>query len=240
MRDTIFTDPTRGERPFVFDAAVSTAFDDMATRSIPYYAELQLATCSLCLEFATPGSTVIDVGCSTGTLFQLIAPRLAARNVKLIGIDSSADMIARAQEKLREFMQFISWQQSEAQDAEFPAAQIIIMNYTLQFVPLQHRPRVLRQIRESLDPKGALIMSEKISFDCAATQSRYDSLYYQFKRRNGYSDEEIEAKRRALEGVLVPQTLENHYNALTEAGFQLPEIFLQGYQFVSMLVLPRT
>lgn len=239
MRDRLFTDPARAARPFIFDSAVTAVFDDMAVRSIPCYAELQHATRSLILEYATPDSTIYDVGCSTGTLLKLVAPDLRGRAISLVGIDSSPDMLHQAHIKLGEDAAWVSLIQSDARCAMFSNARVVVMNYTLQFVPLQLRSQLLRSIAQALLPGGALVLSEKTCFNSPETQELYDSLYYAFKRRNGYSEEEIAAKRKALKGVLIPQTLERHQNTLREAGFRLPEIFLQGYQFVSMLVRPQ-
>ena len=240
MRDRLFADPERAARPFTFDSAVSAVFDDMAVRSIPCYGELQHATHSLVLHHATPQSSVYDVGCSTGTLLSLVAPNLRNRHIELIGIDSSSDMLLKAERKLTDDISWIRLIQSEAHKAKFRRASLVIMNYTLQFVPLDYRPQLLHSIREALLPEGALILSEKICFRSEKSQERYDSLYYGFKRRIVYSEEDIEAKKNALSGVLIPQTLEDHYEALTKAGFRLPEVFLQGYQFVSMLVRPQS
>ena len=153
----------------------------------------------------------------------------------MVGIDRSPDMLSEARLKFGKDSSWISLVQSDAHTATFPNASVVVMNYTLQFVPLVNRAKLLESVAQGLRPGGALILSEKTCFDSPEIQARYDSLYYSFKRRNGYSEEEIEAKRKALTDVLIPETLESHKKALRNAGFRLPEIFLQGYQFVSML-----
>lgn len=58
--------------------------------------------------------------------------------------------------------------------------------------------------------------------------------YYSFKRSQGFTEREIRAKAKALEGVLIPQTEEDNTGMLGVAGFtSVKRIFqnmcFQGY-----------
>ena len=63
--DRLFT-VRSGER-FTFDQQVAEVFDDMVARSIPFYDEQQRMVVELAKRVFVRGSTVYDVGCSTGT-----------------------------------------------------------------------------------------------------------------------------------------------------------------------------
>ena len=65
--DEVYRDARSAVGDFKFDQAVATVFDDMVTRSVPFYVEIQRMIAEMARDFATPGSNVYDLGCSTGT-----------------------------------------------------------------------------------------------------------------------------------------------------------------------------
>ena len=60
-------------------------------------------------------------------------------------------------------------------------------------------------------------------------------LYYDFKRRNAYSDVEIAGKREALENVLVPYRIDENLALFRRNGFEIVETFFQWYNFAGFL-----
>ncbi|RUM38306.1 MAG: tRNA (cmo5U34)-methyltransferase, partial [Desulfobulbus sp.] len=65
----------------------------------------------------------------------------------------------------------------------------------------------------------------------------YIDLYYDFKRNQGYSELEIAAKREALENILIPFSVQENKDLLTDAGFDEVESFFQWINFASFLAL---
>ena len=61
--------------------------------------------------------------------------------------------------------------------------------------------------------------------------------YYDFKRRNGYSEIEIAQKREALENVLIPYRLEENMQLLKEVGFRSVEVFFRWYNFCGIVAV---
>ena len=98
-------------------------------------------------------------------------------------------------------------------------ASVILGILTLQFVPIEHRPRLLRQCFEGLLPGGAMIVVEKVLGATSAADGVLVDAYTDLKRRNGYTADDVARKRLALEGVLVPLTAGWNEQALTAAGF---------------------
>ena len=109
------------------------------------------------------------------------------------------------------------------------------MNYTLQFIPKDSRPQVLSKIYDALQDDGYFILAEKIKSDENDINDLMIELYYDFKRRNGYSELEISQKREALENVLVPLTPKEQINNLKSAGFQKVEMLFRWYNFCCYL-----
>ena len=71
-RDRLFRQRAPGSGGFAFGPDTARVFDDMVARSVPCYDEIQRMIAEIAGDFATPGSAVYDLGCSTGTAF----PRL--------------------------------------------------------------------------------------------------------------------------------------------------------------------
>jgi tRNA (cmo5U34)-methyltransferase len=57
------------------------------------------------------------------------------------------------------------------------------------------------------------------------------------KGRNGYTEEEINSKRIALEGVLVPVTANWNEQLLRDAGFTQVECFWRNLNFAGWIAI---
>ncbi|MFC1462599.1 hypothetical protein ACFLQU_03230 [Verrucomicrobiota bacterium] len=66
-------------------------------------------------------------------------------------------------------------------------------------------------------------------------EKRYIDLYYNFKRRNRYSDLEIAKKRQALENVLIPYRVEENMELLKRNGFDMIDMFFRWYNFACFI-----
>ena len=76
-RDNYFKRPMKEVSPFSFDQAeVADCFDDMLSRSIPSYHEVQRLLGNIFCAYAQVGDRVYDLGCSTGTTLQMLAQKL--------------------------------------------------------------------------------------------------------------------------------------------------------------------
>ena len=91
-RDEKFKAPLDRIEDFDFGSETARVFDDMLDRSIPFYPEIQRMIGEIAADFATPGSRIYDLGCSTGTTLIQLDP-VVAPAVELIGIDASPDML---------------------------------------------------------------------------------------------------------------------------------------------------
>ena len=73
-RDEVFRDEKDFVADFKFGAEVANVFDDMVSRSVPFYSEVQRLQTELATQFLPDGpSMVVDLGCSTGTTIAGIA-----------------------------------------------------------------------------------------------------------------------------------------------------------------------
>ncbi len=224
---------------FKFNAPVVRVFDDMLARSVPFYKECLTLSVNLARQYATPNTKVYDLGCSTGTLLFNLADRLP-KSVKLVGIDNSPDMLKKAQKKLRDHLKRCELVEKDLMDSlEFPKASVVVMNYTLQFVPPEKRIKMLKTIHGNLIPGGALILIEKIKGESEPMDKLFVDEHHRFKKSKGYSKLEIARKRQALEKVLVPLTAKQNEGLMKRAGFREFESFFRWCNFVGWLAVKR-
>ena len=58
-------------------------------------------------------------------------------------------------------------------------------------------------------------------------------IYYDYKRKQGYSEYEISTKREALENVLIPFTIDENIDMCKSAGFKQIDTIFQWANFVT-------
>jgi len=237
--DDIFQKPAPAGG-FVFDAAVVDVFDDMLLRSVPFYAEQQRMVVELARTFWIPGTRVYDLGCSTATTLVNIA-RALDPSARLVGYDNSKPMLDRAAESvakqgLGDRIELRYGDLNGDVDAiPLDGASVVTLCWTLQFLRPLRRDRFVRAIHDSLATQGALIVTEKILTQDSSMNRFFIDFYYDFKRRNHYSDMEISRKREALENVLVPYRMDENCELFRRSGFKIVEPFFQWYNFAAYL-----
>ncbi|MGL4467109.1 MAG: carboxy-S-adenosyl-L-methionine synthase CmoA, partial [Plesiomonas shigelloides] len=116
-------------------------------------------------------------------------------------------------------------------------ASMVVLNFTLQFLPPDDRQALLNRIYAGLRPGGALVLSEKFSFADQTIGDLLFDMHLDFKRANGYSELEISQKRSALENVMLTDSVETHKARLQQAGFEHAEVWFQCFNFGSMLAI---
>lgn len=219
--DSIYANPMHPVPEFRFDEQVARVFDDMIHRSVPGYATaLRILNCAAARALP-PRSRIYDLGCSLAAATAAVAELARARKCELIAVDNSADMLTRAQKKLDEsgFGEVVELVCADIRDIEIDNAGLVILNLTLQFLPVPDRTSLITKIADGLVAGGELFLFEKIAFDNPAQQSAMTDLYYAFKAANGYSELEISQKRSALEDTLITETAAAHEARLRGAGF---------------------
>ena len=240
-KDKVFSKKLDSIESFEFNDEVTHVFDNMITRSVPFYHEIHRLILDVFQKISIQNERVYDLGCSTGTTIQLLhksqieSKKKSTRPI-FIGVDSSESMVKKCREKLslEKNLNFELFQ-NKVQDIELKSSKLIIMNYTLQFIPVEKRPAIMKKIYNSLKKGGVFIMSEKIKSEFNNVEDLVTDLYYDFKRRNGYSNLEIMQKREALENVLVPSTIHQQKKLLRESGFTSYETIFQWYNFSSFI-----
>lgn len=222
-----------------FNEEVAESFDTHVRKSIPLYDELQDMTVDLSEWFINSGSTVYDIGSSTGeTISRLLKKHIYKKNVKYIGIDASETMIKLANIKVAAGN--VKFMHQDVLQTKFEAADFIASLFTLQFLGMREKLKVLQSIYDGLNNGGALVIAEKI----IAEESRYNDLwielYWDFKRKQGLTDDQVLQKARSLRGVLRPLTISEHTSLLHMSGFGSVDIFFKWYNFAGLIAIKTT
>jgi len=236
MRDEIYKDKMDISR-FTFDQKVVDVFDDMVLRSVPGYKQMIELIGLAGRNYPVINSNVYDLGCSTGAVTLSIASNLKSESIKIFSVDNSPEMINQCQRNLSNIGTNIQYVCDDIANIEFENASLIILNLTLQFIEPKNRLSLIKKMFNNLIPGGALIVSEKIIHKNNKTNKDLINLHELFKKENGYSETEIAQKRKAIEEVLIPESIEQHLERLKCAGFKRPLIQMQCINFASFLAV---
>jgi tRNA (cmo5U34)-methyltransferase len=226
----------RGHAPerWEFNQEVTDVFDDMLDRSIPQYETMREAVCNVASAFATPGSAVIDLGCSTGTALATLRAKLGDGSVSYVGLETSAPMISQAEHRFAgaEDVEIVRWDlRGGVPTIALAPPSVVLSVLTLMFVPVNYRSRILRDVALQLHAGGALVLVEKVIGESTEIDDVLTANYHQKKFQSGYTPDEIERKRLSLEGVLVPLTASWNVQMLLSAGFRSIENFWSWMNF---------
>jgi tRNA (cmo5U34)-methyltransferase len=222
-----------------FDESVTRVFSDMLGRSIPQYEVMRKAVFDVGMCYAQPDTSIVDLGCSRGDALAPFVGSLGPRNTYL-GIEVSPPMLAAARERFRPEIDagFVTVRNLDLRE-DYPAApaSVTLCILTLQFIPLEHRQRVLHDVYCSTVHGGAFIMVEKILGATSALNALMVDLYLRRKKEAGYSEEEVQRKKLALEGVLMPVTAQWNAQLLQDAGFREVDCFWRWMNFAGWVAV---
>lgn len=232
-------DTTMPGRKWEFDPDVTACFDNMLERSIPQYTIMRKACFDLAKKFAKDRTAIVDMGCSRGEAIAPLVDMFGVRN-KFIGIECSRPMADAAKERFAGYINVgvVDIRESDLR-GDFPEveASVVLSVLTLQFTPIEYRQQIIQRVFDHIIPGGAFILVEKILGGSSALDSIMVEIYYDLKRDNGYSQDQIERKRLSLEGVLVPVTARWNEDMLRTAGFRSVDCFWRWMNFAGWIAI---
>lgn len=238
-----------GER-FQFTAEIANQFEaNVIPKQIPGYDQMRLRTLHVASRFVQPYTSVYDLGTSQGRMIRdLIALFALPRDpkpelietVRFTGIDVEDDMLEKARVVIddlfvqmgeadsRHTVNLINHDLSEGLPEKLTNSEqrvsLITSILTIMFVPPEHRPNVIQNIYDALEPGGAFVWVEKTLGRSAFEQKLLQDLYHDDKRRNGIDEKTIAIKAKSIERFLIPFTPAANIELLENAGFQSSKI----------------
>ncbi len=231
MRDEVFKNVI--SKQFEFDENVASVFDDMVSRSVPFYKQTQELIVLFLSKRLEQGAKVVDLGCSTATtLLELYRLR---PDLELVGLDSSPAMLQRATNRANGYGAKLNLIQADILEYDYGKSDAVLLNYTLQFIRPIKRDDFVKKIFASLEYDGLFVFSEKLVYDDKKLDLEMINIYQEYKEAQGYSKFEIAQKRQALENVLIPYSENENKELCKNAGFCNIETLFKWANFASFV-----
>lgn len=227
------------EGRWVFDSTVTAVFSDMLNRSIPEYDAMRRAVFAIGSKFVRSGTYIADLGCSRGDGLASFVDAFGDAN-NYIGVDVSQPMLAAVRDRFADKIAqgLVSILDLDLRSSYPKAVSSLTLSILcLQFVPINYRLRVLRNAFLSTIPGGALVLVEKILGASVDLDGAMIDVYHALKETAGYSKAEIERKRVAIEGTLVPITARWNEDLLRDAGFTQVDCFWRWMNFAGWIAV---
>lgn len=228
-----------------FDNDVTEVFDDMLERSIPQYDIMREAVFAVASSFQQPDTHIVDLGCSRGGAIAPFADKFGAYNRYYL-CDVSNPMLEAARERFKGLVSgpmpgtygIMKVDNFDLRNGYPPVRACITLSVlTMQFTPIEYRQGIMRDIYKHTIPGGAFILVEKVLGATAEIDELMVNIYYDMKRQNGYTEDQIQRKRLSLEGVLVPVTAAWNEELLRLAGFQYVDCFWRWQNFAGWIAV---
>jgi tRNA (cmo5U34)-methyltransferase len=237
--DTLFEHNNPELSPFSFNQSVVDVFPDMINRSVPGYRTIVEGIGKISRKVITEGATVFDLGCSLGSVSLSVAKFNAQTSFNIHAIDNSPAMVERCKHHVGayKYAAQIDVKQGDINELHLNPCDLVVINFTLQFISIEQRQAIINKVYQALKPGGMLIVSEKVSANTKPLDELLIDLHHDFKRENGYSDLEISHKRSALENVMIIDSFDTHRQRMQNAGFEDLNIWFQHFNFLSMFAI---
>ena len=234
--DNLYNEYREKIADFVFDEKVASVFDDMIERSIPGYATIIGMTKVFAERYVRSNTTCYDFGCSTGASTIAMRNGIDKPGCKIIAVDNSSPMIDRCSKIIAEHKSDIPVDIlcADIVGVDIANASMVVMNFILQFLSPENRPNMVQRIYDGMVDGGVFLISEKIKWDNDTENQFNVEMYHEFKKLMGYTDLQINQKRKALENVLICDTLQTHRDRLKTAGFSKIDVWFRCFNFVSI------
>lgn len=226
--------------------------------------ELAAAAADVLVENGSRRPCVVQYGCSDGVDLFGIASELthdhgqplhfhqALERTRFVGVDLAQEMVEEAKAKADALAdalascsepQDVNFRFEEADAVEFARnldgqyVDVALCMLILQFMPMDHRVKLLGEVHRTLKPGGALLITEKLLPANPSFDEMFTRLYHEEKRRAGMSEEAIDRKYRSLPSYLNRLTYASYHELLVGAGFASRgiEILTKSYHFTTII-----
>lgn len=235
--DRLFASEDASDGPFEFNEAVAAVFPDMLKRSIPGYVASIHTIGSLARRYVRPDTCCFDLGCSLGAATLAMRHNIAEPGCNIQAIDNSTAMIDRCRKIIADDDGLVPVNviAGDVREADIQNASMVVMNFTLHFLPIIDRDAMVRKICQGMNDNGVFVLSEKIEDSDRKIEDLLVDLHHEQKKHNAYSESEIDRKRAAIESVLIPESLDTHRARLSGVGFRHVGVWLRHFNFVSLV-----
>ena len=219
-------------------------FDEHIEHSIRGYSNLLDDVVNLSKYFVEPDTKVVDVGCSTGKVTKKMIESHLDININDViyeGVELAKGfekpLENRRKELRKEYPESnVNFINDDVRFYEFKNCSLVTSIFTLQFMPMKDRSKLISQIYEGLNVGGGFIFAEKLLCSNAKIQEMMTFNYYDYKRKH-FEAKDIMDKEKTLRHMLKPNTWKQIKDMILDAGFQDVQCFWSNHMFVGALAL---
>lgn len=220
-------------RDFSFGKHAAT-FGSHITLSIPDYTGACGLPPQLASRFIAANTNVYDIGCSTGEVLRSVYDAFSGRRtgVTFHGVDIEPEFDGQWR-KLQ--APNLIYSVGDIRQIEIERASLVMSMFTVQFIPVSDKVPLLKRIHAGMIDGGCLLIAEKVLAETGRMQDALTFPYYDFKRANGFSAEEILDKERSLRGQMTLWTKSEAERTLRKSGFTDVQAIWAHFPFVCWL-----
>lgn len=227
-----------------FDEDVADVFTDMLERSIPDYPTMRKLVYNVAERFIMPNTHFVDLGCANGLSAEGIIANHSKDVISYL-YDVSVPMLKECKKRYAKqieegyvVVKRLDFTKHSIGYCDFyQGCSVILSCLTLQFIPIEYRQSIVESVYKNLNKGGVFILVEKVLGNSAEIGNIFNSIYYDMKRDNQYTEEQIANKRKSLEGVLSPLTEEMNISMLRMAGFRKIDTFWKHLNFCGIIAI---
>ncbi|MBW1716100.1 MAG: class I SAM-dependent methyltransferase [Deltaproteobacteria bacterium] len=221
-------------RKWEFNEQVANIFDHHVRWSVPFYEEIHRMVSEISDLFIKDGSTIVDIGTSTGQAVINLYERHKNKTLNFYAVDKSEPMLAKARQRCSQIPRLV-FVNKPIEETNLPCSDLVLSLYTMQFIRPDDRAGVIRKIFESLNLDGGFLMAEKVKVEECQNNIVFTKFHEDLKRRLGVSDDDIREKRKALKNVLIPLTVTENRQMLEQGGFRSITLIFVWYNWMMFL-----
>ncbi len=218
-----------------FNQKNAEGFDQHVKKSIPWYEEGHELVLKFSEFFVKQDDVIYDLGCATGRLSCSLAEHHNNKNVTVVGLDESKDMVIEARKRVG--AENVTFLHEDILTHAYRQSNLMVSYYTIQFMNEASRKEMLKKVSKNLRPGGALILFEKTRAETALIDNMFATLLTEFKLEQGQSADEIVAKLLSLKGVLEPSYSNDIVKMLKASGFRYVERIFKMNSFEGFLAM---
>jgi tRNA (cmo5U34)-methyltransferase len=222
----------QASKPFSF-TSFADEFDSHIDMSIRGYSLLREDIVSISKYFVENETTVVDIGCSQGTLIRSIRDaNKQAPKATYYGLD-----VNRAFKKHWRSDRTLKYLVEDVRQWDgMNNMSLAVSLFTFQFIPERDRLALMKKIYDNLVEGGAFVFSEKVFSMNSKIQNMMEFLYYDYKKQN-FSEKEILDKEQELRHLAKLTNEDLLIKQLLSIGFRGIQVFWRNFNFIGVIAM---
>ena len=210
-------------------------FDEHIEKSIPNYKAMRKLINPIAENFVMRGENIYDLGTSSGSLLIDLKEYLDCDlDLSFVGYDIADNLLPDL-----EYARDISFFHRDVTEDSLKLfnTSLVLSVFTLQFIPLDKRIKLVKKVYKSLSKRGCFLVCEKIYSSKGITEDIFTFSNYELKIKNGFTSSDILEKQDTLKTIMKPLTQSENEAIFREAGFEVVEVFFKSLNFIGWVLI---